>query len=67
MPSLPPSSESATSFVVGKEFHMPLPLIAALAGAAIGRAMKKEPKKQAVSKYKKKSGIKVKAYTRKSR
>jgi hypothetical protein len=46
---------------------MPLPLIAALAGAAFGRATKKESKKQAVSKYKKKSGTKVKAYTRKAR
>jgi hypothetical protein len=46
---------------------MPFPLVAALVGAAIGRATKKERKKQAVSKYKKKSGTKVKAYTRKTR
>lgn len=46
---------------------MPLPFVAALVGAAIGRATKKEQRKQAVSKYKKKSGTKVKAYTRKSR
>jgi hypothetical protein len=46
---------------------MPLPLIAALAGAAIGRATKKERKKQAVSKHTKKNGTKVKAYTRKAR
>jgi hypothetical protein len=46
---------------------MPLPLLAVLAGAAIGRATKKEAKKQAVSKYKKKSGTKVKAYTRRAR
>ncbi|MGD0163717.1 MAG: hypothetical protein ABSB39_14720 [Candidatus Sulfotelmatobacter sp.] len=46
---------------------MPLPLIAGLVGAALGRATKKETKKQAVSKYKKKSGTKVKAYTRKAR
>jgi hypothetical protein len=46
---------------------MPLPLIAALACAALGRATKKETKKQAVSKYKKKSGTKVKAYTRRAR
>lgn len=46
---------------------MPLPLLAALAGAALGRATKKEPKKQAVSKYTKKSGTKVKAYTRKAK
>jgi hypothetical protein len=46
---------------------MPLPLIAALAGAIIGGAAKKPAKKQAVSKYKKKNGTKVKAYTRKTR
>jgi hypothetical protein len=46
---------------------MPLPLIAALAGAVLGRSTaKKQPKKQAVSKYKKKNGTKVKAYTRKA-
>jgi hypothetical protein len=44
---------------------MPLPLLAGLVGAALGRA--KETKKQAVSKYRKKSGTKVKAYTRKTR
>jgi len=46
---------------------MPLPLIAALAGAALGRATKKETKKQAVSKHTRKSGTKVKAYTRKTK
>lgn len=46
---------------------MPLPLLAALAGAVIGNSTKKQPKKQAVSKYKKKNGTKVKAYTRKAR
>jgi hypothetical protein len=46
---------------------MPLPIIAALAGAALGRATKKETKKEAVSKYTKKSGTKVKAYTGKAR
>jgi hypothetical protein len=46
---------------------MPLPLIAGLLGAALGRATKRGAKKQAVSKYKKKSGTKVKAYTRKAR
>lgn len=46
---------------------MPIPLIAALVGAAIGRSTKKQPKKQAVSKYKKKNGTKVKAYTRKAK
>ncbi len=46
---------------------MPIPLVAALVGAAIGRSTKKEQRKQAVSKYKKKSGTKVRAYTRKAR
>jgi hypothetical protein len=45
---------------------MPIPLLPILAGAAIGRAIKKDSKKQAVSKYTKKSGAKVKAYTRKA-
>ena len=43
---------------------MPIPIIAALAGAAIGRATKKSPKKKAVSKYTTKKGKQVKAYTR---
>jgi hypothetical protein len=43
---------------------MPIPLIAALAGAALGRATKKTPKKKAVSKYTKRNGTKVKAYTK---
>ena len=43
---------------------MPFPIIAALTGAAIGRATKKAPKKKAVSKYTKKNGTKVKAYTK---
>jgi len=42
---------------------MPLPIFAALAGAALGRAT--TPKKVAVSKYKTKKGKKVRAYTRK--
>jgi hypothetical protein len=46
---------------------MPLPLLAALAGAALGRSTKKEPKKQPVSKYTKKNGTRVKAYTRKTK
>jgi hypothetical protein len=46
---------------------MPLPLIPILAGALLGRATKKEPKKQAVSKYKKKNGTEVAAYTRKKK
>jgi hypothetical protein len=41
---------------------MPIPIIAALAGAALGRATKKTPKKRAVSGYKTKKGKKVKAY-----
>jgi len=46
---------------------MPLPLLAGLVGAALGRATKKERKKQAVSKHTRKNGTKVKAYTRKVR
>ena len=45
---------------------MPIPLLPILAAAALGRASKKETKKRAVSKYTKKSGAKVKAYTRKA-
>jgi hypothetical protein len=41
--------------------------ITALAGAAFGAATKKQPKKQAVSKYTKKNGTKVRAYTRKTK
>lgn len=41
--------------------------ILALAGAVVGSATKKEPKKPAVSKYKKRNRTKVKAYTRKAR
>jgi hypothetical protein len=43
---------------------MPIPLIAALVGAALGRATKKTPTKKAVSKYTKNNGTKVKAYTK---
>jgi hypothetical protein len=46
---------------------MPLPLIPFLAGALLGRETKKQPKKQAVSKYTKKNGTKVAAYTRKKK
>jgi hypothetical protein len=46
---------------------MPLPILALLAGAAVGRATKKEPKKKAVSKHTRQNGTKVKAYTRKAR
>lgn len=38
---------------------MPLPIIAALAGAALGRATKKETKKQAVTGHTRKNGTKV--------
>jgi hypothetical protein len=41
---------------------MPLPLLALFAGAAVGSAAKKTPKKKAVSGYKTKKGKKVKAY-----
>jgi hypothetical protein len=44
---------------------MPLPLFAALVGAAIGGSMKKSPKKKAVSGYKTRKGKKVKAYLKK--
>jgi hypothetical protein len=43
---------------------MPVPLLAALAAAAIGRGKKKTPKKKAVSGYTTKKGKKVKAYTK---
>jgi hypothetical protein len=43
---------------------MPIPLLAVLAGAAVGRGTKKTPKKRAVSKYTTKKGKKVKAYTK---
>ena len=46
---------------------MPLPLLAVLAGAAFGARTKKQPQKQAVSRYTKKNGTKVKAYTRKTK
>jgi hypothetical protein len=45
---------------------MPIPLLPVLAAAVFGRATKKDAKKQAVSKYTKKSGAKVRAYTRKA-
>jgi hypothetical protein len=45
---------------------MPIPLLPILAAAVVGRATKKDTKKQAVSKYKRKSGVKVKAYTRRA-
>jgi hypothetical protein len=41
---------------------MPIPILAALVGAAVGSATKKTPKKKAVSGYKTKKGKKVKAY-----
>jgi hypothetical protein len=45
--------------------YLPLPLIAALVGAVITKATNKPEKRQAVSKYKKKNGTKVKSYARK--
>jgi hypothetical protein len=45
-----------------------MPILPLLAAFALGNATKKKPaKRQAVSKYKKKSGTTVKAYTRKSK
>jgi hypothetical protein len=44
---------------------MPLPLL--LAAFALGRSTKKQPKRRAVSKYRKSNGTEVKAYTRKAR
>lgn len=41
-----------------------MPILPLLAAFALGSATKKTPKKQAVSKYKKKNGTRVKAYTR---
>ena len=46
---------------------MPLPLIPLVIGALFGNAAKKKEKRQAVSKHTKKTGKKVKAYTRKGR
>lgn len=46
---------------------MPFPLIHVVAGALLGGALKKDKKKQAVSKYTTKRGKKVKAYTRKTK
>jgi hypothetical protein len=45
-----------------------MPLLVPLIGAfALGNATKKTPRKHAVSKHTKKSGAKVKAYTRKAK
>jgi hypothetical protein len=46
---------------------MPLPLLPLAAAFALGNATKKKEKRQAVSKHTKKSGAKVKAYTRKAK
>jgi len=46
---------------------MPLPLIPLLGAFALGNVTKKNPMRQAVSKHTKKSGTKVKAYTRKAK
>ncbi len=45
---------------------MPLPLLGLAAAFALGNATKKEKRKKAVSKYTKKNGTKVKAYTKKA-
>jgi hypothetical protein len=42
-----------------------MPILPLIAAFALGSATKKTPKRQAVSKYKKKNGTKVKGYTRK--
>lgn len=55
--------ESARS--ASDKLHMPLlPLAAAF---VLGKATGKKTKKQAVSKYKRKNGTRVKAYTRKAK
>jgi hypothetical protein len=46
---------------------MPIPLIALAIGALVGSAGKKKEKRQAVSKYTKTNGTKVKAYTKKAK
>jgi hypothetical protein len=46
---------------------MPIPLLPLIGAFALGNATKKTPKKQAVSKHTKKSGTKVKAYTRRAK
>ena len=46
---------------------MPLPLLGLAAAFALGNTSKKDKKKQAVSKYTKKNGTKVKAYTKKAK
>ena len=46
---------------------MPLPLLPLVAAFALGNATKKKEKRRAVSKYTKKSGTKVKAYTKKAK
>ncbi len=46
---------------------MPLPLLPLAAAFLLGNKTKKTPKVQAVSKYKKKNGTKVKAHVRKAK
>ena len=54
------------SYASVEVFAMPIPLLLA-AAFALGNATKKEKKKHAVSKHTRKSGARVKAYTRKSK
>jgi hypothetical protein len=46
---------------------MPIPVIPLVIGALLGNATKKKEKRQAVSKYTKTNGTKVKAYTKKAK
>lgn len=46
---------------------MPLPLIQLAIGAILGSATKKKERRQAVSKYTKRNGTKVKAYTKRAK
>jgi hypothetical protein len=46
---------------------MPIPLLPLIGVFALGNVTKKNPRKQAVSKHTKKSGTKVKAYTRRAK
>jgi hypothetical protein len=46
---------------------MPVPLIPLAIGALLGNVVKKPKKVKAVSKYTKKNGTRVKAYTKKAK
>jgi hypothetical protein len=46
---------------------MPQPLIPLAVGAFLGNVTKKKEKRQAVSKYTKQNGTKVKAYTKRAK